>query len=74
MLMKKVIRLQGLDCANCAAKLERAIQQIEGIEEATVSFMTQKVTVKAPDEKITEVLAKVKATIAKVEPDACIIS
>ena len=71
--MKKVIRLQGLDCANCAAKLERAIQQIEGIEEATVSFMTQKVTVKAQDEKITEVLEKVKATIAKVEPDACII-
>lgn len=70
--MKKIIRIQGLDCANCAAKLERALQQIEGIEEASVSFMTQKIIIKAPDEIFTQVLEEAKTMIKKVEPDVMI--
>ena len=38
--MKSKFRLEGLDCANCAAELERAIQKIEGIESVSISFMT----------------------------------
>ena len=47
--MKKTFKLQDLDCANCAAKMENEINKLEGVE-ATVSFMTQKLTVSAPDE------------------------
>ena len=40
--MKFKFKIKGLDCANCAAELERAIQKVEGIENATISFMTEK--------------------------------
>ena len=39
--MKAVLKLEGLDCANCAAKIENEVQRIPGVEEATVTFMTQ---------------------------------
>ena len=47
--MKKVFKLRDLDCANCAAKMEAAIQKIHGVESATVNFMTQKLTIEAAD-------------------------
>ena len=43
--MKKIIKLEDLDCANCAAKLERAIAEIEGVQRVSVSFMAQKIPV-----------------------------
>ena len=45
--MKKKFKLTDLDCANCAAKMEDAIRKIEGVENASVSFMTQKMTIEA---------------------------
>lgn len=72
--MKKVIRIENLDCANCAAKLERALQQVAGVEEATVSFMTQKIVIKGTDEGFDQVLDQVKATIKKAAPDVMILS
>ena len=50
--MKKSYKLQDLDCANCAAKMETAINKIDGVNKATVSFMTQKLTIDAADERI----------------------
>ena len=47
--MKKIVKLIDLDCANCAAKIENAIQKIDGVEKASVSFMTQKMTIEAPE-------------------------
>ena len=49
--MKKSYKLQDLDCANCAAKMETAINKIDGVNKATVSFMTQKLTIDAADER-----------------------
>ena len=49
--MKKTFKLIGLDCANCAAQLENAIQKIEGIEKASVSFMTEKLMFECEEEK-----------------------
>ena len=49
--MKKKFKLQDLDCANCAAKMEEAIKKIEGVSDATVSFMTQKMTIEADDSR-----------------------
>ena len=43
--MKKTFKLEDLDCANCAAKMETAINKLEGVQKATVSFMTQKMKV-----------------------------
>ncbi len=45
--MKKVLRLENLDCANCATKMENAIRKIDGVKDASVSFMTRKLTIEA---------------------------
>lgn len=71
--MKKKFKLQDLDCANCAAKMEEAIKKIPGVNEATVSFMTQKLTIDAEDAKFDEVMAEVVKACAKVEPDCKIL-
>lgn len=70
--MKKILRLEGLDCANCAAKMEDGIKKIVGVEEATVSFMTQKVTLIANDENMESILEQAIKVIKKVEPDIII--
>ena len=54
--MKKKFKLQDLDCANCAAKMEEAIKKIEGVSDATVSFMTQKMTIEADDGRFDEIM------------------
>ena len=71
--MRKTFNLEDLDCANCAAKMERGIKAIEGVTYASMSFMTQKLTVEAPDEIFDEVMKKAIAVCKKVEPDMRII-
>lgn len=71
--MKKVFQLEDLDCANCAAKMERAISEIEGVNSATVSFVMQKLTIDVADDKFDEVMKKVVKVCQKVEPDCTII-
>ena len=68
--MKKSYKLQDLDCANCAAKMETAINKINGVNKATVSFMTQKLTI---DSLFDEILKETVATIKKVEPDCTVL-
>lgn len=68
--MKKTYMLEDLDCANCAAKMEKSIQQIEGINEASVNFMTQKMVLNfEEDADIDGIMKQVKKAIKKVEPD-----
>lgn len=67
--MKKKFKLQDLDCAHCAAKMEEAIKKIPGVNDATVSFMLQKLTIDAEDERFDEIMEQVQAACAKVEPD-----
>lgn len=71
--MKKKFKLQDLDCANCAAKMEDAIKHLDGVNDASVSFMTQKMMVDAVDEKFDEIMKKVVEVCAKVEPDCKIM-
>jgi len=71
--MKKKFKLQDLDCANCAAKMEDAIKKIEGVNDANVSFLAQKMTIDASDEKFDEIMKEVVAVCAKVEPDCKIL-
>lgn len=67
--MKKTFRLEGLDCANCAAKIETAVNKIEGVKEATVNFMTTKMVIEGEDEKMPEIIAEAEKAIKKIEPD-----
>lgn len=70
--MKKRFELIDLDCANCAAKMEDAIQKIEGVQAATVSFMTQKLTIEADDARFDAIMKEVVKVCKKVEPDCTI--
>ncbi|SFR69354.1 cation transporter [Anaeromicropila populeti] len=71
--MKKTFKLQDLDCANCAAKMEHAINEMEAVHSATVNFMTQKLTVDIDEEKFDSTMKDIQKTIRKVEPDCTII-
>ncbi len=67
-IMKKSYILDGLDCANCAAKMEKAINNLEGVKTATVNFMTAKLTIEA-DGDYDDLISKVEKVIKKIEPD-----
>jgi copper chaperone CopZ len=71
--MKKTYNLIDLDCANCARKMEEAINKLDGVTAATVSFMTQKLTVEADDERFDKIMKDVVKCCKKVEPDCEIV-
>lgn len=71
--MKKVYRLEDLDCANCAAKMERAVAKIDGVENVSVSFMAQRMTIEADEARFSEIMEKVVKTCKKIEPDCVIV-
>ena len=67
--MKKVFRLEGLDCAHCAAKIEERVSKLEGVKSVVINFMTTIMTLESIDENIGEVVEKVKKLINEIEPD-----
>ena len=67
--MRKVIAMQDLDCANCAAKMEQNIKKIDGVISVSINFLAQKMTLEVADDSFDEVIAKIKAAIKKIEPD-----
>ncbi len=71
--MKKVFKLQDLDCANCAAKLERAIAKVNGVDSATVNFMSQRLTIEADEASFDDIMKEVVKTCKKTEPDCRIL-
>ena len=70
--MKKKYNLTDLDCANCAAKMEAAIKKTDGVKDATVSFMAQKLTIDADEERFDSIMKEVVSVCRKVEPDCTI--
>lgn len=71
--MRKTYKLQNLDCANCAAKMEAAISKINGVNSASVNFMMQKLTLETGEDELPTVLNEVKKAISKVEPDCKLV-
>ena len=71
--MKKKFKLIDLDCANCAAKMEDAIKKLDGVNDASGSFMTQKMMIDAEDEKFDQVLQEAIKCISRVEPDCKVV-
>lgn len=67
--MKKTYKLIDLECANCAVKMQAAIEKLDGVHSASVNFMTQKLTLDADEERFEEILKKAADCIKKVEPD-----
>lgn len=70
--MKKTYKVE-VDCANCAAKMEDLIKKIDGVNGASVSFMTQKMMVDADDARFDDIMKEVVKVCAKVEPDCKIL-
>ena len=70
--MKLKFKIKGLDCANCAAELERGINKIDGVESASLSFMTEKLEINIDEERKEEIVKYIKKFIKKEEPDVTI--
>ena len=71
--MKKVYKLEDLDCANCAAKMERAIAVIDGVVAVSISFMAQRMSIEADESRLDEIMREVVKVCRKVEPDCRIL-
>lgn len=67
--MRKSYPLIDLDCANCAQKMEDAIRKLDGVNNVTVSFITQKLTLDADDQRFDDIMKQVVKICKKVEPD-----
>ena len=73
MAMRKVFKLENLDCANCAAKMEDAIKKISGVNSASMSFMTQKLVVDCDPENLDAIMDEAEKICKKIEPDMTIL-
>ena len=71
--MKKRFKLVDLDCENCAAKMEDAIKKVDGVKDATVSFVMQKMTVEADDARFDDIMEEIVKVCKRVEPDCEIV-
>ena len=71
-IMKKTFKMRDLECANCAAKMECAINKLDGVE-ASVNFMMQKITIDAPDDRFDDVMKQAAKICKKIEPDCEIV-
>lgn len=70
--MKKRFKLTDLDCAHCAAKMEDAINKLDGVHEAKINFLAQKMTVDADDSQFDDIMQEIVKICHKIEPD-CVI-
>lgn len=73
--MKKVYSIEGIDCANCAAKIEDKINRVKNIEEANLNFMMGKLSIEfklSTDKEVEEIMEEVRKLVKKLEPDAVI--
>ncbi|MDD7431128.1 MAG: cation transporter [Coriobacteriaceae bacterium] len=71
--MRKVFKMEDLECANCAAKMQDAIAKIDGVNSVNISFMTQKLTLDAEDERFDAILDAAQKAISKFEKDCVIL-
>ena len=71
--MKKIFKLEGLNCAHCASVIEEKVAKVEGVKSVMVNFMTTKMTLESVDNNIEEVVGKVKQLISEIEPEANVV-
>ena len=71
--MKKTFKMQDLECANCAAKMEDAIRTLPGVQNVSISFLSQKMILEADENRFEQILDESAKLIKKVEPDCRIV-
>ncbi len=71
--MRKVFKMEDLDCANCAAKMEEAIKKIDGVTYASVSFLAQRLTLEADDSRFDEIAREAARACRRVDADCKVI-
>lgn len=67
--MKKVFKIEGLDCAHCAATIERGVAKLDGVTSAKVNFLTQKMIIEGSDENFERITKEAIKICREVEPD-----
>ena len=70
--MKAVLKLEGLCCANCAAKIERDVQKIPGVSSVNVAFLTQKLTIEAPDGEMDRIIEEATKAAKRIEGEVVV--
>lgn len=71
--MTKTFKMQDLDCANCARKMEDAIRKLEGVAEVHVNFLTQKMVLTADGARFDEIVKEAAKLIRRVDPDCRVV-
>ena len=71
--MKRTYKMEELCCANCAAKMETAINKLDDVDEAVINFMSQRITIVADEDKFESVVDEAQKIITKIERDCKII-
>ncbi|MBQ1685172.1 MAG: cation transporter [Clostridia bacterium] len=71
--MKKTYKITGVDCANCAAKMEQQISKIDGVNSCSLSFVLQKLTLDCEPEKLSDVLGAASSIVKKIDRGAKIL-
>ena len=72
--MRKTYKLEDLCCANCAAQIQDAVELGDGVNSASVNFLTEKFTLDADDARFDEIFAQSKKIFKKIEPDCEILA
>jgi len=67
--MKKKFILEGLNCANCTAKIEKAINELDGVNSASINLLTTKLVIEGEEEKMADIEAFAQKIVKKFEPD-----
>jgi Cd2+/Zn2+-exporting ATPase len=70
--MRKVYLLEDLCCANCAAKIEKKIAALDGVDSASVNFLTTKLVMEVQESLAGDLDAAVRKIVRKVEPDVTV--
>ncbi len=72
--MRKSFKLENLECANCASKMENDINKLPGVNKATISFMTSKLVLDVEDDALASVVQEAQSICHKYEPDCTILA
>lgn len=72
-MMKKTVMLKGLDCANCAAKVEKAVRKIEGVRSADINFFTAKLVIEVEEASVQELMGILEKVIKKASSDVQVL-
>ncbi|MEG3066351.1 MAG: cation transporter [Acetomicrobium sp.] len=70
--MKRAFKLEGLNCANCAEKIEREVEALRGVNFASVNFMTAKMVIDGDDVMFDEIVKAAQGIVARYEPDVVV--